>query len=200
MTTQTHQASLVNHNPDNYQKHANFVYKADFTKPVLDLLNAQPGERIIDLGCGTGELTHFISQAVGEQGEVWAVDSSESMVRQANPKGGRNASLHPRRAETCPIQLEKARDEIGGHGRRVTFVRADIQGLAGTLDSALGGTFDAVFSSATFHWCKADPGGVIDGVRWLLKPGGRLAFEMGGFGNTSVFHRHRVLRGSRPPS
>ena len=54
------------------------------------------------------------------------------------------------------------------------------------MDPTLKGTFDAVFSSATFHWCKQNPGGVIDAVKWLLKPGGRLAFEMGGFGNWSV--------------
>lgn len=40
--------------------------------------------------------------------------------------------------------------------------------------------FDAAFSNATFHWCKSDPAGVLEGIRKILKPGGRLAVEMGG--------------------
>lgn len=45
------------------------------------------------------------------------------------------------------------------------------------------GKFDAVFTSATLHWCKEDPFGVLVGMTRLLKPGGRIAFEFGGFGN-----------------
>lgn len=66
------------------------------------------------------------------------------------------------------------------------FIQADIQHLESSLPSNLKGTFDAVFTNATLHWCKASPGGVLEGVKWLLKPGGRMVFEFGGFGNTSV--------------
>lgn len=45
------------------------------------------------------------------------------------------------------------------------------------------GGFDAVFSNATLHWCKQDPLGVLKGARKVLKPGGRLVAEMGGFMN-----------------
>lgn len=45
------------------------------------------------------------------------------------------------------------------------------------------GKFDAVFSNATLHWCKRDPLGVLTGIQKILKPGGRLALEMGGFTN-----------------
>lgn len=34
-----------------YNKNASFVYSTAFSTPVLELLNAQPGERILDLGC-----------------------------------------------------------------------------------------------------------------------------------------------------
>jgi ubiquinone/menaquinone biosynthesis C-methylase UbiE len=72
--------SLTNHNPDNYSTHASFVYSDEYTAPVFSLLNAQPGERIIDLGCGTGELTRRIHDLVKGQGQVWGVDSSQNMV------------------------------------------------------------------------------------------------------------------------
>lgn len=66
---------------DNYQKTASFVYSNEFTAPVLTLLNAKPGEKIIDVGCGSGEVTLQIKQLVGETGVVVGTDSSESMVR-----------------------------------------------------------------------------------------------------------------------
>jgi ubiquinone/menaquinone biosynthesis C-methylase UbiE len=76
-----HKSSLTNHNPTNYAKHASFVYSDKYASPVLDLLAAQPGETIVDLGCGTGQLTEKIRAAVGPNGSVYGVDSSESMVR-----------------------------------------------------------------------------------------------------------------------
>jgi ubiquinone/menaquinone biosynthesis C-methylase UbiE len=73
----SHATSLSNHNT-----HADFVYSAAYTAPVLSLLDAKPGEKIIDLGCGTGELTEQISKIVGPEGTVVGLDSSESMVSQ----------------------------------------------------------------------------------------------------------------------
>ncbi|KAH9922658.1 cyclopropane-fatty-acyl-phospholipid synthase [Fomitopsis serialis] len=56
----------------NYQKTASFVFSNEFTAPVLTLLDAKPGERIIDVGCGSGEVTLQIQQLVGETGVVHA--------------------------------------------------------------------------------------------------------------------------------
>ena len=48
-------------------------------------------------------------------------------------------------------------------------------------------SFDAVFTSATLHWCKRDPSGVIRGAKRALKRsengGGRFVGELGGFMN-----------------
>jgi ubiquinone/menaquinone biosynthesis C-methylase UbiE len=73
-------SSLTNHTASNYTQHAHFVYSDKYTSPVLDQLNAQPGETIIDLGCGTGQLTQKLKAAVGSSGTVYGVDSSTSMV------------------------------------------------------------------------------------------------------------------------
>lgn len=83
-----HAASLTNHNAEAYNTNASFVYSAQYTTAVLGLLDAQPGERIVDLGCGTGELTLQIADKVGESGLILGLDSSEDMVRHlAYPSG-----------------------------------------------------------------------------------------------------------------
>lgn len=76
-----HSASLINHKASVYRTNANFVYSDKFTGPLFDLLDAQPGQRIVDLGCGSGELTAKLGRAVGNAGLVLGIDSSEDMVR-----------------------------------------------------------------------------------------------------------------------
>jgi len=65
-----------------YNKAASFVYSPTFTAPILELLAPQPGEQIIDFGCGSGEVTLEIEKIVKQRegGVVVGVDFSESMV------------------------------------------------------------------------------------------------------------------------
>ncbi|MEH2330912.1 class I SAM-dependent methyltransferase [Nostoc sp.] len=58
-------------------KHA-FVWK--YGEDLLKLLNPQPGESILDLGCGTGQLTEKIAQAGAE---VMGVDYAPAMIEKA---------------------------------------------------------------------------------------------------------------------
>lgn len=58
-------------------KHA-FVWQ--YGEDLLQLLNPQPGESILDLGCGTGQLTDKIAQA-GAQ--VMGVDYAPAMIEKA---------------------------------------------------------------------------------------------------------------------
>lgn len=69
-------------NATRYQDNARFV--TDLAGPVLDLLNAVPGDRILDLGCGDGP----IAQMLCEQGcSVTGVDASTDMVERAIHRG-----------------------------------------------------------------------------------------------------------------
>ena len=65
-----------------YAENARFV--SDLGASVLDLLSPQPGERILDLGCGDGALTEKIS---ARGGEVVGLDGSPEMVAAARQKG-----------------------------------------------------------------------------------------------------------------
>jgi trans-aconitate methyltransferase len=44
--------------PGTYARHARFV--SDLAGPVVELLAPQPGECVLDLGCGDGALTRHL--------------------------------------------------------------------------------------------------------------------------------------------
>lgn len=65
-------------NPRRYASEARFVI--DGGAPLLALLAAQPGERVLDLGSGTGALTRAIADAGAH---VVGVDASKAMLAEA---------------------------------------------------------------------------------------------------------------------
>jgi len=69
-------------NPTRYAQHANFV--SELALPVVDLLDPQPGETILDLGCGEGMLGLEIAR---RDAKVLGVDLSQEMVERAQSNG-----------------------------------------------------------------------------------------------------------------
>lgn len=65
-------------NADRYQSKCSFVW--ELGRDLLALLDPRPGERILDAGCGTGQLTGEISRAGAE---VTGIDNSPAMIAQA---------------------------------------------------------------------------------------------------------------------
>ncbi|VVM06976.1 class I SAM-dependent methyltransferase [Methylacidimicrobium tartarophylax] len=45
-----------------------------FGKLLVDRLEIQTGQRVLDVGCGTGRLAEYVAQAVGPSGEVLGID------------------------------------------------------------------------------------------------------------------------------
>jgi trans-aconitate methyltransferase len=142
-------------NPDRYDSHAAFV--ARLAADLVDLLAPRPGERVLDLGCGTGALSAQIARAGAA---VVGLDASAEMVEaarqrepslrfvvgdaQALPFEGEfdavfsNAALHwmPRAADVAAGVARSLRPggrfvaELGGKGCIDAFLRAVSPALA----------------------------------------------------------------------
>jgi len=133
----------------------------EWGRRVLRRLAPQPGERVLDIGCGTGRLTAELVGALGA-GTVVAVDRSDAMLREAAAK-----ALEPH----GPHRLHESDGRV-----RACFVRAD--GAALPFVDA----FDAVLSTATFHWIL-DHDQLFSSIYRALAPGGRLVAQCGGGAN-----------------
>jgi SAM-dependent methyltransferase len=123
-------------------------------RAVNDLLLARSGlaagEKVLEIGCGTGAFTMPLAGAVGERGEVLGADISAAMLAEA----------HKRLAE---IRL-----------RNVTLVEADAQ----THEFAPG-YFDLATSRFGVMFF-ADPAAAFANLLRALRPGGRLCFACWG--------------------
>lgn len=53
---------------------------------AIDQLDLDPGDRVLDIGCGPGVNFEFLHRAVGPTGEIFAVDYSPAMVENARAR------------------------------------------------------------------------------------------------------------------
>ncbi|OLE67384.1 MAG: hypothetical protein AUG09_02695 [Acidobacteria bacterium 13_1_20CM_2_68_7] len=111
---------------------------------VVDLAASSTGERVLDVGCGTGSLAVALKGAVGPTGSVLGIDASPEMIDVAR----RNASK--------------------------AGVAVDFQVGLGEAIPLANGTFDLVVSQLAIHHFPDDlkPSAFGEMYR-LLKPGGR---------------------------
>ena len=87
-----------------YQQNHSYVY--EHGEELIRLLDPQPQEWILDLGCGPGQLTHSISQS-----GAWAIgiDRSSEMIEQAKQN---YPQLDFRLAEAITLKMEQQFDAI----------------------------------------------------------------------------------------
>jgi ubiquinone/menaquinone biosynthesis C-methylase UbiE len=67
---------------------------------LIAAAGAQPGQRVLDVGCGTGYFARLLGHAVGPEGLVVGVDASPEMISYASRRAGR--------ATNCQFQVGTA--------------------------------------------------------------------------------------------
>ena len=60
-----------------------FLLPKNIRRKTIEALALNRGDRVLEIGCGTGRNLELLSSAVGSDGKVFAVDVSEGMLKKA---------------------------------------------------------------------------------------------------------------------
>lgn len=140
-----------------YQDHHSFVWR--FGANLIELLDPKPGERILDLGCGTGQLTAEIAR-LGAQ--VVGLDKSAQMLAEARKNFPALAFVE---ADAANFEFAEAFDAVFSNAA-LHWVK-DAEGAARSIAGALrpGGRFVAEFGG------HGNIASVMAALRHVLGPG-----------------------------
>ena len=117
-----------------------------FTDALLATIDAKPGERILDIGCGTGDISLSLAKQVGEHGAIEAFDIAEPLLERARDRA--------QASQTANIRFQH------GDAQKHRFV----QGAFDVLASRFGVMF------------FAEPVTAFANMKKALKPDGRMIF------------------------
>jgi ubiquinone/menaquinone biosynthesis C-methylase UbiE len=119
------------------------TYQAMF-RTLIDLMAPQPGESILDVGCGVGSLDRLLARRLGDANAITAIDTNPFLLSEAT-------------------SLAKAEGLDG----LVGFAPGDAEALPFADES-----FDCIFSITVLEECDANRA-LAEMVR-VAKPGGRV--------------------------
>ena len=142
---------------------------------LVDMAELKPGERIVDLGCGTGGVTQLILDRLrgARESVIIAMDQSGSALKQAMEN------------------LKDARDAA------IQFVQSHVEQLSDSVKESV----DTIVFCNAIHYVN-DKDALMDEIEKTLKPGGKFVFNTSFFegGQTPEslpFYRKWMLKSSR---
>jgi arsenite methyltransferase len=108
---------------------------------LLKRLGIVPGNRVLDVGCGPGNLTAHIAEIVGKDGTVVGIDPSKERIALA-------------------LELKKVTPNLSFY-----------EGKAEHLSQFPSASIDVVFVNSTFHWVQDQPAALAEFARVLKSGG-----------------------------
>ncbi|HYC54319.1 MAG TPA: 16S rRNA (cytosine(967)-C(5))-methyltransferase RsmB [Candidatus Binatia bacterium] len=106
------------------------IPQGEASQLVVEMLDPQPGQRVLDACAAPGGKTAYIASMVGEQGSVTAVDDSPSMRSRIDATLRKSPPVSP--VTIHPVSIEEFADSYGGALFDAVLVDAPCSGL-GTL-------------------------------------------------------------------
>ena len=88
----------------------------DYTEHALRLAGLRPGMRVLDIGCGPGDVSLIAARLVGPTGTVLGVDAAPEMVELARARAAEQglAAVHFTQATIDAVALEEPVDAVVG--------------------------------------------------------------------------------------
>jgi trans-aconitate methyltransferase len=168
---------------DRYQRQFGFV--SALAGDLLDLLDPAPGETVLDLGCGTGELAAAI-QARGAR--VWALDADPAMVAAARRRlGADRVLLADGRSFSLPEPVDAVFSNAALHwmdrpAEVIARVRAALR-PGGRFVAEMGGAGNIAAILGALGAALAEAGLPEPACPWFFPTPGQYAtlLEAGGF-------------------
>lgn len=65
-----------------------------FLEKVIAAMHLQPGEKVLDLGCGTGRNLSLMDRYIGDSGSLFGLDLGEEMLIQAHQRFAGRQNVH----------------------------------------------------------------------------------------------------------
>src|SRR5262245_18812034 len=69
-----------------YDTHIVDVFLRDYSRRLVEVAAIEPGDRVLDVACGTGVVTRFIANKIGSAGRVVGFDLNAGMLARARAR------------------------------------------------------------------------------------------------------------------
>jgi ubiquinone/menaquinone biosynthesis C-methylase UbiE len=108
MTKQNPYETYGGSGPENYERYFVPVIGAPLATDLIEIAALRPGERVLDVACGTGIVARLAAERVGAAGTVAALDLNPAMLAVARSVAppGMSIEWHGSSAETMPLPDE----------------------------------------------------------------------------------------------